>query len=139
VEISIGKKVLDKVSFGRLKNEFPFNDLSNSGKSLFKPLPSMVSISFPWILLDKPGRPKSCPSHDRMKLDQSSTLLQQHPHLDDSPAATRAQIEEKQQTFQGLPPLLRRAFMRGVVNLNLEAMDPLIDDSDINLSANFRG
>jgi predicted RNase H-like nuclease (RuvC/YqgF family) len=43
--------------------------------------------------------------------------------LEDELRTARAELEEKQQTFLELQQRLRKAFMRGVVNLNLEAMD----------------
>lgn len=38
-------------------------------------------------------------------------------------AAAKGELEEKQKTFLEMQQRLRKAFMRGVVNLNLEAMD----------------
>jgi Mg2+ and Co2+ transporter CorA len=43
--------------------------------------------------------------------------------LEEELKVARAELEEKQQRFLELQQRLRKAFMRGVVNLNLEAMD----------------
>jgi Mg2+ and Co2+ transporter CorA len=43
--------------------------------------------------------------------------------LEEELQTARAELEEKQQRFLELQQRLRKAFMRGVVNLNLEAMD----------------
>jgi uncharacterized coiled-coil protein SlyX len=43
--------------------------------------------------------------------------------LDVELAAAREELEQKQQSFLAMQQRLRKAFMRGVVNLNLEAMD----------------
>jgi hypothetical protein len=60
---------------------------------------------------------------DRQRRAQAAETNRIVGALEDELRTARAELEEKQQTFLELQQRLRKAFMRGVVNLNLEAMD----------------
>lgn len=56
----------------------------------------------------------------RAKAAESSRVIE---GVEQELAAAKAELEEKQKKFIDMQQRLRKAFMRGVVNLNLEAMD----------------
>jgi hypothetical protein len=60
---------------------------------------------------------------DKQRRAQAADTNRVLTGLEDELAVARAELEQKQQRFLELQQRLRKAFMRGVVNLNLEAMD----------------
>ena len=56
----------------------------------------------------------------RAKAAESNKVIES---IEQELAAAKAELEEKQRKFLEMQQRLRKAFMRGVVNLNLEAMD----------------
>ena len=61
--------------------------------------------------------------YDKEMKSKSTDFNRQISQLESQVAAARALLEEKQRNFIEMQQRLKKAFMRGVVNLNLEAMD----------------
>ena len=61
--------------------------------------------------------------YDKEMKSKSTDFNRQISQLESQVAAARALLEEKQRNFIEMQQRLKKAFMRGVVNINLEAMD----------------
>lgn len=61
--------------------------------------------------------------YDKEMKSKSADFDRQISDLEEQVAAARAELNEKQQNFLEMQQKIKKSFMRGVVNLNLEAMD----------------
>lgn len=77
--------------------------------------------------------------YEKESKESSKRYNAQITKLEEELAAARAELESKQKSFLEMQQRLRKAFMRGVVNLNLEAMDVFNGAQFMNLVQEVEG